>query len=233
VTDTDEVTVAPHPAKWSKAVLEAIAPVLEREYGDAETPPRLLDPYAGVGLDRLREIFPTAQWDGLEIEPEWAAGSPGTTQGDVLAMPWHGPTFHGLVTSCTYANRMADCHDAKDDSRRITYRHKLGRMPTEGSSAVMQWGPAYRQHHRSAWAACLARLHSRSLVIVNVSNHIRDGVEQRVVEFHLNEWMLLGATVEEIIRVPTPRMGFGANGDARVDAERLLVLRAPEKAGML
>lgn len=218
--------VAPsHPAKWSRAVLDTINELWQRY----EVPGQILDPFAGVGLPQLREVVPVDSiLIGVEIEEEWAAAS-GAWCGSALNLPWTDPMVDALVTSPCYGNRMADCHEAKDDSSRITYRHKLGRMPTEGSAGVLQWGQAYRTFHEQAWAEALRVLKSRALVAVNISNHIRHDVEQRVTEWHLNAWLQLGATIEEVIKVPTPRMGFGANGDKRTDGERLLVLRAPAK----
>lgn len=123
----------------------------------------------------------------------------------------------------------------RDQSARMTYRIKLGRMPSSGSSAVMQWGDAYREFHGRAWAEALRVLRPRGLAVINISNHMRTvgsgkdrrKVEMRVVEWHLDWWIHHGFTVETIDRVGTRRYGFGANRDSRVDAERLLVLRAP------
>lgn len=223
--------IPPHPAKWSPAVLDAISEVFAKQTWDGvpHGVPAVLDPFAGPDLDRLADALPGIGLYGVELEPEWAAASERCQVGDALALEWGGSTFHALVTSPTYGNRMADCHEARDDSTRITYRHKLRRMPSEGSSAVLQWGPTYRRFHERAWAEALRVLEGNALVVVNVANHIRDGIEQRVVEFHMNAWLQLGATIEEVVKIATPKMGFGANGDLRTDGERLLVLRAPNK----
>lgn len=226
---TTDVIIPPHPAKWSPAVLDVIADRLDDYTIGAAVVPSILDPFAGRDIDRLAATSPGSQFYGIELEPEWAAASDRCQVGDALDLPWGGSTFDALVTSPAYGNRMADAHDAKDTSKRITYRHQLGRMPSDGSSAVLQWGPEYRAFHERAWSEALRVLRGRALVMVNISNHIRDGDEQRVVEFHLNAWLRLGATIEEIVKIPTPRSRFGANHEARVDGERLLVLRAPEK----
>jgi len=52
-----------------------------------------------------------------------------------------------IVTSPTYGNRMADSHNAKDSSKRITYTHQIGRKLTEGNTGKMQWGDKYRTKH--------------------------------------------------------------------------------------
>ena len=254
VEETPPVEVAPHPAKWSAAVLIEIEQIVMDEANRLDRPVRVLDPFAGRGLPELREYLgdDASIVAGVELEPEWAAADPQTIVGDATALPadWTD-AFDLVVTSPCYGNRMADHHEARDDSNRITYRHKLGRMPSEGSGAILQWGPRYRDLHSKAWAEVRRVLRpgrhgtpgadgrSRSLgglAVINVSNHLRTRTrngqrvqeEQAVVEWHLNEFLLAACTVEAVVKVPTPRMGFGENGDARVDGERILVLRMPD-----
>ena len=112
-------------------------------------------------------------------------------------------------------------------SKRNTYKHTLGRDPSPDSSTTMQWGPAYRDLHERVWRECARVLAPGALVLLNVSNHIRAGKEKHVAEWHLNAWLMLGARVHHARRIPTPRLGFGQNGDARVDGELLLVLNTP------
>lgn len=230
---------------------------------DDPTNPRILDPFAGRGLCDLESTWPWADWSGVELEREWAAAHPGIVHASVLDMPWDRPTFDALVTSPCFGNRMADSHDAKDAcgacsgsgrrptmgggdnaeacrnckgsglSDRITYRHKLGRPLTDGSAAGMQWGREYRDFHMAAWAATLAALKPRALIVVNVANHLRGGIEQRVVEWHLTAWFQLGATLDHVRHVGTRKARKGSNREQRIDGEKLLVLRAPDKAGML
>ena len=63
----------------------------------------------------------------LKRSPEWATQSPLTVVGNALDVAALCPVTDCIVTSPCYGNRMADHHDAKDSSRRITYKHKLGR----------------------------------------------------------------------------------------------------------
>lgn len=244
-----------HPAKFSKPVLTAIRKILVPE-AIAVGHIKVLDPFAGVGgVHELAEQSVSTL--GLELQPEWASAHEDTRVGDVLAMPadWRG-FFDVLVTSPCYGNRMADHHAAADPcracdgsgvgdyldrvpcttckgtglTRRNTYAHALresGAEPVEGSAAMMQWGPEYRAFHEAAWRACKTVLRPGALAVINVSNHIRDGREQRVVEFHLNTWMLLGVTVQEVRRVQTQRNGQGANRDSRVEGEVVMALRLP------
>jgi hypothetical protein len=249
-----DVEIPPHPAKWTPAVLMEIAQVVMDEATRLDRPVSVLDPFAGPGLPDLREALgdDVSLLAGVELEPEWAASDEQCIVGDATDLPedWTG-AFDLVVTSCCYGNRMADHHEATDDSSRITYRHKLGRMPSEGSAAVMQWGPTYRTFHTRAWDEARRVLRPgrhgtpgkdgrprvlAGLAVINISNHFRTRVqngerlqiEQRVVEWHANDWLHAGARIEQVVNVPTPRMGFGENGDARVEGERLLVLRMPE-----
>ena len=76
-----------HPAKWSAPILEKIGEVLAAEAPDGG---RLLDPFAGVGLPKLR-LFAGSGWDvyGVELEPEWGAASdPRCIVGDSTRLPF-------------------------------------------------------------------------------------------------------------------------------------------------
>src|SRR5207302_7210410 len=105
-----------HPAKFSDPLLPVLRALIHPGA-------RVLDPFAGSG--RIHEITDNAV--GIEIEPEWADLHPHTHCGNALDLPFADAVFDVICTSPTYGNRMADHHDAKDDSRRNTYRHALGR----------------------------------------------------------------------------------------------------------
>lgn len=112
-------------------------------------------------------------------------------------------------------------------SKRYTYRHALGRMPSEGSAATMQWGGMYRALHKRAWAEARRVVVDGGLGLVNCKNHIRDGHEQKVVEWHAECLAEVGWAVEAIHDLPGPGLRHaGTNGEARVDHERLIVARA-------
>lgn len=212
-----------HPARFSESVLVALSHLLNaRLTSDAS----VLDPFAGVGGIHA---FPYTTV-GVEIEPEWAAAHRQTICGDSTNLVDLFPAyqFDAVVTSPAYGNRMADNYagDAKG-TRRFTYRIALGRPLSDGSAAGMQWGDRYREVHERVWRQCWDVLRPGGLMVVNVSNHIRAGQEQRVAEWHLVTLLDIGFGLDEVLAVRTPRVGFGANAQSRVATEKVIALRKP------
>jgi hypothetical protein len=208
---------AAHPAKFSPPILEKINDLLD-VWG---TPQHVIDPFAGTGrvhdLDLKHSV-------GVEIEPEWAALHPANIVGDALKLPFANGTFDGLISSPCYGNRQADHHNAQDGSRRHSYTHTLGRTLHTNNAGTLHWGPRYIDFHDKAWTEALRVLARDALVIVNVSNHIRKGVEQHVSEWHMNWFMNHGCTVLDFDVVPTQRLRHGTNRQ-RVPYENVFVLR--------
>jgi tRNA G10 N-methylase Trm11 len=215
-----------------------IAPIVEQEAKHLGRPMRLLDPFAGVGgVHTLSSESALGQGDlwetmtsriatvGIELEPEWACHHARTMVGDARALPFSDATFDIVVTSPTYGNRMADHHNAKDGSRRITYTHNLGRTLTPGNSGAMQWGEDYRQFHRLSLGEVERVLPIGRLFVLNVSNHIRMGKEVPVVQWHRDTLLAMGFTMERDIEVPTARLRYGANHASRVAWEHVMCLR--------
>jgi tRNA G10 N-methylase Trm11 len=254
------LTESRHPAAFNAAVLFTCDSILAEEEARLDLPAglRVLDPFAGIG--RVHRL--PGRTVGVELELEWARQAPmGSAVGDALHLPFADSTFDVLVTSPCYGNRMADHHEAQDAcsecggigytrpdsvaavdckacggsglSRRNTYRHALGRPLTKNSGAAMQWGSDYRRFHEAAWCEALRVLRPEALILCNVKNHIRGGIEQPVVEWHANMWMVLGSSLHSAHRIGSRGLRQGANGDARIDAEILLVFRAPPKTGSL
>lgn len=118
-------------------------------------------------------------------------------------------------------------------SKRNTYRHSLGHDLADNSAAGMQWGPKYRALHDAAWHAAFDAITPGGLAIINAKNFYRTRAAQvelvRVVEYHLNAWLVMGATMVSAILVPTRGNRHGTNGQRRVDHEMLLVVRTPEE----
>lgn len=211
-----DVPVPPHPARFSPTALQAVVAIL----GERDAC-RVLDPFAGVGTVH-RLPYRTV---GVEIEPEWAAADRRTIVGDATALPFPDASFDAVVTSPCYGNRMADHHEAKDISRRHTYRHCLGRPLSSGSAGAMQWGERYRELHLRAWREAYRVLTRGGPCLVIVSDHVRVGQRQRVADWHLCTLVEMGFSVESVLSLPTARLRHGANAALRVDGEKLLVVR--------
>ncbi len=208
--------VPPHPARVSPKVLNTIVVVLG---GRPEL--RVLDPFAGVGT-----IHALPYWTvGVEIEREWAAADHRTFVGDATALPFDAASFDAVVTSPCYGNRMADHHEARDPSLRHTYRHYLGRPLSPDSAGALQWGDAYREMHRRAWIEVFRVLRPGALCLVVISDHVRKGQRQRVVDWHLSTLLDIGFSVEQVLSVGTRRLRHGANAGLRVVGEKILVVQ--------
>lgn len=212
-----------HPAPYSDDILERAAEHL-RETGATGT---VLDPFAGTG--RVHELRERAGVDtvGVEIEPEWAAKHPDTIEGNALELTatFEPGSVDAIVTSPTYGNRMADHHQASDDSVRLTYKHTLGRDLALDNSGQMQWGDEYRAFHERAWTESVAVLKPGGTLTLNIKNHIRAGEIQRVAEWHVNTLFALGLRLVALDIVPTRGLMAGANAETRTVAEFVMTFR--------
>lgn len=216
------VTSVKHPAKYTDTLIPIFVDLLR----DC---PNVLDPMAGTGkIGQIKEHGYKGYVVCNELEPEWITPTPpGVDEvhiGDAEHMDWAlDGQFCAICTSPTYGNRMADHHNARDGSRRNTYRHTLGRPLSPGNTGMMQWGKEYRQKHVFIWIECKRVLRPDGLMIVNVSDHIRKGQVVRVVDWHVKAITSIGLLLIDKIPVETPRLRFGANSDVRVSAEWILV----------
>jgi len=206
-----------HPAVFSDVLMPIIAGSLK------DTHREVLDPFAGVG--KVHELRDLVDWEmhtvGIEIEPEWATIHPDTFIGDAHDLPFRDREFDAVVTSPCYGNRFADSHDAKDGSVRRSYTHDIGRKLHANNSGHMQWGDKYREFHEQAWAEIVRVLDDR--LVLNISDHIRNGERQYVSMWHTNVLANLGLTLKQQTPVQTRRMKAGANSQQRVDHELVMV----------
>lgn len=211
----------PHPAPFPGAVLTVMAEFLSSGQ-------EVLDPFAGIGgIHKLRHMVLGLRTVGVEIEAEWAAAHPDTICADSRYVEFERYRFNVVATSCTYANRMADHHEATDVSERITYRHKLGRPLTPGNSGAMQWvgrsGEEYRELHRTVWANCFGWLRPSGLLILNIKDHIRKGQRQAVSAWHVKTLLGLGFEFEDCVPVASGGIHQTEHKSQRVDAELVWV----------
>jgi SAM-dependent methyltransferase len=190
----------------------------------------VLDIFGGIGkLALIKDYGFKGKVVCNELEPEWAEiGKYKVDEwsiGDAANLRFANCEFDAICTSPTYGNRMADHHNAKDGSKRITYRHCLGRPLNEENTGKMQWGEKYRQKHIEIYNECLRVLKPKGLMIVNVSDHIRKGQVVNVVKWHKETLINFGMELIDEIKIETPRMGFGQNAKSRVQHECILVFR--------
>lgn len=207
-----------HPAKFSDPIMDVIGTYVNPTW-------RILDPFAGTG--RVHELGEHTV--GVELEPEWALLHPRTLVGNATHLPFAGEWFDAIVTSPCYGNRMADKHNAKDDTRRITYKHTLGRDLHPDNAGGMQWGCAYRALHREAWDECVRVLRPGGTFVLNISDHYRADTRQRVTAWHVGALLERELDLLAVERVPTQRMRFGANRSKRCDYESVVVFTKAEE----
>jgi hypothetical protein len=117
--------------------------------------------------------------------------------------------------------------------KRHSYKHYLERMPSPDSSAIMQWGPEYREFHERAWKEIIRVLKPKPAVlaprskggrfVLNISDHYRGGVLQPVTQWHIDTIKALGMKKVRQIAVPTERMRHGQNHELRAECEYVVV----------
>ena len=205
-----------HPAKYTESLL----PIFKQYIPDDSS---VLDPFAGTG--KIKKIIPWAIL--LEIEHEWAKIC-GAIVGDATDMPFKSKCFDIICTSPTYGNRMADHfidHQKEKKYTRNTYTHCLGSPLHKNNSGRMNWGAKYKNLHKKAWVECRRVLTKNGTLILNISNHIRSGLEIDVTSWHISELEKLGFLLKNTHEIKTPRQRFGANSNLRVGHESILVFK--------
>ena len=220
------MATTPHPAKFSAQHLAMIDEELSALF-PYTSPPLVLDPFSGVGT-----IFELPYYIiGLEIEEEWIRQeNPRHIWADAIEWMKRPDTagyFDAVVTSPTYGNRMADHHEAKDGSKRHTYRHYLGRKLSDNNSGALQWGNAYREFHEDAWRGVYRVLKPGGVFLLNVKDHIRKGKIERVSMWHMSMCQEIGFVIEKITEVPVKGLRHGANSETRTANEWLIRMRKP------
>ena len=110
-----------------------------------------------------------------------------------------------------------------DGTGRRGYAVDLGKHPEPGSSASLQWGPAYRIfHHR--WLALIADLVPAGRpIVINMSDHIRQHQRRHVCAWWIQAAAEAGLALAGAYPAETPRWGSGANRDARTEHELVLL----------
>jgi len=217
---------APHPSKYSKAILDHLEGLVDLLITLFDRKPiRILDPMAGVGTIHRLARPNAVETTGLEIEPEWAEQHPNTIEGDATAMPFGDNSFELVIFSPPYGNRMADQFVSKDGTYRVTYYHFLKRRLHENSAAGMHFGDQYKKTMRDILIECKRVTIPKGLVIINVSNFIREQKEIDVIQWYRDTMFSLGYRVLKDAEVQTRRMRYGANHKLRVGSEHVITFK--------
>ncbi len=210
-----------HPAKYTESFIPIFA---EKLFGKEN----VLDIFAGTcKIANIKEHGYAGKIYCNELEPEWAEIGLGKVDsinvGDAEFLPYKDDFFEAICTSPTYGNRMADHFEAKDGSKRNTYRHAIGRALDEENTGRMQWGKKYREKHDRIWKEANRVLKPGGMLILNIKNHIRKGEEIDVSGWQKESILRAGFELVEKISVPVTGLGFGANADKRVGHEEIFI----------
>ncbi|HVF12155.1 MAG TPA: methyltransferase domain-containing protein [Actinomycetota bacterium] len=212
-----------HPARYSDELFPFFAEALKKYQF-------VLDPFAGSGdIHKLQDIVPVITI-GLDIEPEYIESAikeypeAQTLLGDAHNLPWEDAEFDAICTSPTYGNRLADSHNASDPESRRSYTHDLGRPLAENNSGKVHWGPEYRAFHEVAWEEAVRVLRPGGRFVLNIKDHIRNGERQPVSIWHIKCLERVGLVLADVIPVATRSLRVGANADARMTAELVVVM---------
>jgi hypothetical protein len=207
------------PADWS-ATFDAI--VVSPVYGN-----RMSDHH------EAKDSCAQCQGTGTLWDPEGCGDAPmfcskcgsvacacGGLAGDLRAHVGHCDTCRGRQCPTCKGNGL---------SRRYTYRHALQRPLSERNAGQMQWGDAYRTLHREAWAEAFRVLVPGGVMLLNVKNHVRGGVEQYVTEWHAETLRTVGLRVLQIAPITAPGLRHGENSSLRCKFEHVIVARKPKQ----
>lgn len=213
-----------HPARYSSELMVVIRDLLDgfRDLEQWREHWRVLDPFAGTG--RIHELRPDYETIGIEIEPEWANMHEDTIEGSALDLPFDYHHFDAIVTSPTYGNRLADHHTASDPESRRSYTHDLGRPLHPDNSGAMQWGDEYKRFHEQAWAEAERVLAPGGVMVLNIKDHVRDGLRRHVAGWHVTMLIRRGFMLLDQIPIDARHLRQGANSELRL-TEWVYVLR--------
>jgi hypothetical protein len=212
-----------HPAKYTDALLVTMAKMLQGHK-------RILDPFGGVGgVFRLQAWLPDAQFEAVEIEPEWAAKHPKTTLGNALHLPWPDGYFDAICTSPVYGNRLSDSTLNTDSYSRIAYAASLGRRLHPDNAGKLEWGQRYQDFHRRAWTEARRVLDDGGIFVLNIKDHIRKGTRINVTAWHVECLESLGFKCEWIERIKTPSWRRGINREERIPYESVMLFTLAER----
>lgn len=171
---------------------------------------------------------------GVDNTPDGCADAPMFCPvcGAACTCGTHRKNLRAHIAACSTcaARRCKGCHGT-GLTLRHTYRHALGRPLSANNSGAMGWtgpeGNKYRDLHKAAWVEAFRVVRPGGLILVDAKNHVRQGVEQRVVEWHAQALYDVGFRLAGVDELPAPGIRHGANADKRVLTERIIIGRKP------
>ena len=210
-----------HPAKYSDVLLPYI-------YEEIKNSKKLLDPFAGTGkIAKIKNWGYNGEIYANDIEKDWLSpnvyGCDYISFQDAEYLEYPKNYFDAIATSPTYGNRMADHFNSKENSRRITYTHYLGKELQDGNTGKMHFGAEYKEKHKRIYKHLYELCNKSGKIVVNISNFIKNGEEVDVVGWTTQTLKNVGFVYIKTIWVKTPRMKFGKNSEKRVEKEAILV----------
>lgn len=211
-----------HPAKYTDALLGTFVKMLEGYK-------RVLDPFGGTGkIFLINKWNPDIEIQALEIEPEWAKINKKIVVGNALFLPYPDQYFDSICTSPTYGNAMAKIllpsKKWNKEHKTITYSSFIGRRLHKDNSGKLLWGDGYKNFHAQAWREATRVLRRGGAFILNIKNHILDGEEQLVTEWHIGTLESLGYRVVDHVKIKCPSMRYGRSADKRIEYESIIKL---------
>ena len=209
-----------HPATYSPAIMDAIG----RRLGHlVQAGACVLDPMAGTG--KIAAALPDYRWALGDLEV-WPDAQSDVHQWDARELPLASGLWDAAVCSPVYGNRMSDHHNAKDGSKRNTYKHRLGRDLRDGNAGKMRFASSeYRELHRLAWQEVWRVLRPMGPFLLNTKDFLILDERQEVGSWHLQTCLDIGFRLFALEDIPTPGLRQGANRDVRIGHETLWVFR--------
>ena len=218
-----------HPAQFSDELLIPLERAIRR-FSDDNGHVDVVDPFAGPGI-KMNDLCQRCGWSffGMDIEA-WDGRVDTVMKGDATdEYDWMDMT-EGLlnpvvVTSPTYGNGLNDSHDAKDDSKRFTYRNSLGRQlnpMNSGRYGIRQGRKAWRTYWRINSEAMIFPQNMGWPVILNVKAFIHAGEVVDLPSMWEVLLITLGFGIDKVEYVETPGIRFGENADRRVSHETII-----------